>query len=207
VDETLASWLDALASQSATPGGGAAAALLVGTGAALVEMACGLTIGREKFKHVEALMIAARSEAGTLRARADRLRIEDSAAFDEVSAAYALPRGTLEEKALRTERIQHALRRATEVPLQSTETGVLVLEQAAAIAARANPNVISDVGAGALSARAGAEASALNVRINLAAIKDLAYAHDRSAVLGELLRRAAAATDTVLSVVNAAIDR
>ncbi len=87
MDETLDGWLDALASQSATPGGGAAAALLVATGAALVEMACGLTLGREKFKDVEALMIATRSAAGDLRARADRLRIEDSAAFDEVSAA------------------------------------------------------------------------------------------------------------------------
>jgi formiminotetrahydrofolate cyclodeaminase len=207
MDETLDGWLDALASQSATPGGGAAAALLVGIGAALVEMACGLTIGREKFKDVEAQMIAARSAAGMLRAKADQLRIEDSAAFDEVSAAYALPRGTVEEKAFRTARIQHALRHATDVPLQSTEAGVLVLEQAAEIAASANPNVISDVGAGALSARAGAEASALNVRINLAAIKDQAYKDDRTAVLGDLLRRAAAATDTVLAAVNSAIDR
>ncbi len=118
-----------------------------------------------------------------------------------------MPRGNPEEKTFRTARIQQALRHATEVPLQSTETGVEVLERAAAIAASANPNVISDVGAGALSARAGAEASALNVRINLVVIKDEEYKTDRAAVLGDLLRRAAIATDTVLAAVHAAIDR
>jgi formiminotetrahydrofolate cyclodeaminase len=207
MEETLNGWLDALASNAATPGGGAAAALLVATGAALVEMACGLTIGREKFKDVEPQMLQTRAAAANLRAEADRLRVEDSSAFDEVSAAYALPRATPDEKTFRTAQIQHALRHATEVPLRSTETGIAVLELAAAIASSANPNVISDVGAGALSARAGAEASALNVRINLASIKDEGYRSDRGAVLTQLLARAATATDTVLAAVNSAIDR
>ncbi|MDB5058459.1 MAG: fch [Chloroflexi bacterium] len=207
MEETLHGWLDALASDAATPGGGAAAALLVATGAALVEMACGLTLGREKFKDVEPLMLQTRAAASTLRAQADRLRVEDSSAFEEVSAAYGLPRSTPDEKSFRTAQIQRALRHATEVPLRSTETGVAVLELAAAVASSANPNVISDVGAGALSARAGAEASALNVRINLASIKDEGYRADRGAVLADLLQRATVATETVLATVNAAIDR
>jgi formiminotetrahydrofolate cyclodeaminase len=118
-----------------------------------------------------------------------------------------LPRFTADEKARRTERIQIALRAATEVPLHSTETGVQVLELARAIAASANPNVISDVGSGALSARAGAEASALNVKINLAAIKDVHYRADRTVTLDGLLRRASEASDVVLSDVRAAIER
>src|SRR5947209_1497512 len=121
-DVALEGWLDELASNAATPGGGAAAGLLIATGAALVEMACGLTIGREKFRDVENLMLRTRSAAGELRSQANCLRIDDSAAFDEVSAAYALPRATPEEKSFRTTEIQRALRRATEVPLRSTET-------------------------------------------------------------------------------------
>jgi formiminotetrahydrofolate cyclodeaminase len=205
--ESLDQWLDSLASPAPTPGGGAAAALLIATGAALVEMACALTIGREKFKDVESIMVETLAAAAALRREAEQLRVEDSAAFDEVSAAYALPRITVDEKAWRTERIQIALRGATEVPLRSTETGVAVLELARAIVSRANPNVISDVGAGALSARAGAEASALNVKINLAAIKDAHYRADRVVALDNLLRRASEASDGVLAVVRATIER
>jgi formiminotetrahydrofolate cyclodeaminase len=207
MDDSLNGWVGALASPAPTPGGGAAAALLVSVGAALIEMASGLTVGREKFKAVESLMGETLTAAGRLRGEADGLRAEDSVAFDDVSAAYKLPRGTAEEKVERSIRIQAALRRATEVPLRTVGIGVDVLELASRIAAVANPNVISDVGAGVLSARAGAEASALNVSINLVAIKDDAYCRERAAALEALLARAKAAADVSLAAVNATIGR
>src|ERR1043166_486066 len=108
MDVTLAGWLDALASSAPTPGGGSAAALLIATGAALVEMACGLTIGREKYREVEGLMVETRTRATALRAAADELREADSTAYDGVSAARALPRATPEDKAVRATALQHA---------------------------------------------------------------------------------------------------
>lgn len=205
MDTTLGAWIDSLASASPTPGGGAAAALMIATGAALVEMYCNLTIGREKFREAEALMQEHRDRVTALRARADELREADSSAYDGVSAAYALPRATPEEKAARTAAVQQALRHATEVPLRTTEVGVLVLESAAAVAGRGNPNVISDAGAGALAAQAGMEASGLNVRINLVSIKDEAYVAEQGAALEALLARGNAAAGTVLAAVRAAI--
>jgi formiminotetrahydrofolate cyclodeaminase len=41
-------FLQALASSSATPGGGSAAAIIGAMGAALVSMVCNLTIGKKK---------------------------------------------------------------------------------------------------------------------------------------------------------------
>jgi methenyltetrahydrofolate cyclohydrolase len=41
-------WLEALASSMPPPGGGTAAALNAAIGAALIEMACSLTIGRPR---------------------------------------------------------------------------------------------------------------------------------------------------------------
>jgi formiminotetrahydrofolate cyclodeaminase len=206
MDETLGGWLDALASGNPTPGGGAAAALLIATGAALVDMVCNLTIGREKFQAIAPLMQDTHVRITAARAMADRLRIADSDAYDVVSAAYGMPRATSEEKAARSAQIQVALRGATEVPLRIVELGVEVLELAAAVVHAGNPNVISDVGAGALSARAGAEAGALNVRINLVTIKDQEYAAARRTALTSLLARADAAAGTVLSAVHAKID-
>ena len=205
IEESLHGWLDALASDTATPGGGAAAALMIATGAALVEMVCGLTIGREKYREVEPLMIQTREKAAAVRVTAESLRREDSAAFDAVSAAYALPKGTPEEKQARSARIQEALRGATEVPLRTVVAGVELLDLAASIAQVANPNVVSDVGAGTLAARAGTDAASLNVRINLASIKDQEYVAMQKAALEALLARAVVTTDQVLSVVRKAI--
>ncbi|HWE61278.1 MAG TPA: cyclodeaminase/cyclohydrolase family protein [Chloroflexota bacterium] len=205
MDETLDGWLAALASGNPTPGGGAASALLIGTGAALVEMTCNLTMGREKFRQVEDLMRHTAARVADLRAAADRLRDADAQAYDAVSAARALPRATPEEKEARATRIQAALHGATEVPLRTAEVGVEVLELAASIAEGVNPNVISDLGAAALAARAGAEAAALNVRINLAAIKDVAYVERQRTAIAALMVRAEAAALTTMSTVHAAI--
>ena len=205
IEESLHGWLDALASDTSTPGGGAAAALMIATGAALVEMVCGLTIGREKYREVEPLMIQTREKAAALRVTAESLHREDSAAFDAVSAAYALPKGTPEEKQARSAQIQEALRGATEVPLRTVVAGVELLDLAASIAQVANPNVISDVGAGTLAARAGTDAASLNVSINLASIKDQEYVAMQKAALEALLARAVVTTDQVLSVVRKAI--
>ena len=51
-------FLDDLASQNATPGGGSAAAIIGAMGAALVAMVCNLTIGKKKYADVEAEMRA-----------------------------------------------------------------------------------------------------------------------------------------------------
>jgi formiminotetrahydrofolate cyclodeaminase len=46
-------FLDQLASQASTPGGGSAAAIMGAMGAALVSMVCNLTIGKKNYAAVE----------------------------------------------------------------------------------------------------------------------------------------------------------
>ena len=50
---TVQDFVEQLASASPTPGGGSASAFVGAVAAGLVEMACNLTIGREKFRDVE----------------------------------------------------------------------------------------------------------------------------------------------------------
>ena len=200
--ESIHDWLGALASDAPTPGGGAAAALMIATGAALVEMVCGLTLGHEKYRDVEPLMIHTRDKASALRVSAAALILDDSIAYQAVIAAYRLPKNTPEEKEARSAAVQDALRGATEVPLRSVVAGVEVLDLAAAAVSCVNHNAVSDVGAGALAARAGAEAAALNVRTNLLAIKDPAYVTMQKTALDVLIARAATTTTAVLSAVR-----
>ena len=53
-EDTIPGFLDALASERPTPGGGGAAAISGAMGAALVSMVCNLTIGKKKYAEVEA---------------------------------------------------------------------------------------------------------------------------------------------------------
>src|SRR4051794_26877803 len=144
VDLTVQSFLDELASATPTPGGGSASALAAAMGAAMVSMACNLTIGREKFKDVEAELTTVRDQAETLRRTLTAAVDEDTASYNAVSAAYKLPKGTDEEKAARHAAIQQALRGATEVPLKVARAAAALLPLTQVAQAKANPNVASD---------------------------------------------------------------
>src|SRR5207244_3843216 len=102
---------------SPTPGGGSASALVGAMAAGLVEMACNLTVGREKFRDVEEELTVVLGRSGELRIQLLAAVDEDTDAYDKVSQAYKLPKTTDEEKQARTQAIQQALKYATEVPL------------------------------------------------------------------------------------------
>ena len=68
--------------------------------------------------------------------------------------------------------IAQATKYAAEVPLKVMETASKSYELLAEMAERGNPASVSDVGVGALATRACIEGAALNVRINLAQLKD-----------------------------------
>ena len=166
--QSIEEWLDDLASAAPAPGGGAAAALLAATGAALVSMVTNLTIGNPKYADHEAEMMSVRDRVATLRAQAMQLAHDDAEAFLAVIAAYKLPKQTEG----RSETIQHALAGAARVPLQLAGIAAEVIGAAQAVLPGANPNVLSDVAVAADSARAALTSAAVNVRINLAALKE-----------------------------------
>jgi glutamate formiminotransferase/formiminotetrahydrofolate cyclodeaminase len=97
---------------------------------------------------------------------------EDTAAFNKVMDAFGLPKESAEEKAARGAAIQEATKHASEIPLKVMETASRTYELLAKMADTGNPASVSDVGVGALATRACIEGAALNVRINLANLKD-----------------------------------
>jgi formiminotetrahydrofolate cyclodeaminase len=170
--EALEDWLERLASSAPTPGGGAAAALAAATGAALVEMVVSLTVGKSAYVEHEPHVQPIGEQARALRRRALELAAADEVAFDQVMAAYALPRQTDVEKAARSAAIQAATADAARPPLEIAEVAARVIELAAALPGRSNRNVLSDVGVAAALAGAALESAAINVEVNLGALKD-----------------------------------
>jgi glutamate formiminotransferase / formiminotetrahydrofolate cyclodeaminase len=97
---------------------------------------------------------------------------EDTAAFNKVMAAFALPKDSAEEKAARSKAIQAANQYAAEIPLKVMSTACQSYQLLAEMAEKGNPASISDVGVGLLATRACIEGAAMNVRINLSGLKD-----------------------------------
>ena len=171
-DQAIGAWLDELGSAAPAPGGGAAAAMSAATAAALVEMVGNLTVGRPAYAQHEAQVTAVRDAARRLRQLALGQIDEDAQVFRALMAAYRLPRGTDEQRAARGPAIQAATRRAAGVPLDVAATAAEVIQLAAELPGRSNPNVLSDVGVAAATAAAAIEAAAINVDVNLATLTD-----------------------------------
>jgi glutamate formiminotransferase / formiminotetrahydrofolate cyclodeaminase len=164
--------LDGLASDAPTPGGGTAAAVSAAIGAALVGMVARLTIGKKGFEDAESRMKEIASEADRAREEFLSLAGADAQAFDEVMAAYRLPKATNEEKRARSEAIQRAMTTAAEVPATVARRAVAVLELAREVTEKGNPTAASDGATAAHILRAAVEGALSNVEINLGSLKD-----------------------------------
>src|SRR5437588_8506361 len=105
-DLSLGEFLDRLGSADPTPGGGAAAAVVGALGAALIEMTANLTIGKPRLADVQVQAREIERRAAQLRQELGALADADAAAFNQVSAAYKLPRGDDAAKAARSKAIE-----------------------------------------------------------------------------------------------------
>jgi formiminotetrahydrofolate cyclodeaminase len=186
-NESVQIFIDKLAGPSATPGGGSAAALAGAMGAALVAMVCNLTVGKKRFADVEDEVRNVLDQAEALRMQLTSLADADTAAFDQVMAAYRLPKETEDQQAARQAAIQAALRQATQVPLETAIACATVARLAARVIAKINPNALSDAGAAALLAEAGLRGAQLNVAINLADIHDPVFEQETEQQLHKAL--------------------
>jgi formiminotetrahydrofolate cyclodeaminase len=201
--KTVAQFLDELASQAPVPGGGSGAALAGALGAALASMVCNLTVGKPKYADVQDDIQHLLAQTEALRARLTSLIEDDIAVYYKLSSGYKMPKDTDEQKAARTAAIQNTLRDATRVPMQIAEACVEVLQLCTPIAKKGNVGAVSDAGVAALLAEAALRSAALNVLINLAAIKDADFvARERAALDGLLAGKAELKEETYALVVS-----
>ena len=120
IEKPVNVFLNDLSSSSATPGGGSAAALIGSMGAALVSMVANLTKGKKKYESVEKEVLNVLDESELLRVSLQTAIQSDVEAFNNVMAAYSLPKETDEEKTIRSSKIQNALRKTFASSLHPT---------------------------------------------------------------------------------------
>ncbi|MGX8692390.1 MAG: cyclodeaminase/cyclohydrolase family protein [Clostridia bacterium] len=204
---TVAGFSELLASEAPAPGGGSAAALCGALGAALTAMVGCLT--RSKKKYADFAPFAAEVEEKQQRLRAALLDVmdRDTGAFLRVSAAFGLPKDTPEEKAARSAAIQAALKGCTETPMEMMRLCDEALTLTEALLSHGfNDSAASDLGAAALSLKAGIQGAWLNVLINIGSIKDAGFASACRAEGEALLAHALPLADEVHARVLALIE-
>jgi formiminotetrahydrofolate cyclodeaminase len=175
-DKTVSGLLAAFRSSDPTPGGGSAAALAGAVGASLLAMVAALPKPRASNDSELSELRRAGERSTTLAEELERLIDRDTDAYDAVVAAYRLPKGTDEEKAARTAKIQEALRLATEAPLDVMRRCREAMDLVDPLGRLGNGNASSDVLVAAGMLRAGLAGAGANVEINLGSLKDQDYA-------------------------------
>lgn len=198
---SLAEFCDAASRDSPAPGGGSVAALCGALSAALASMAANLTVGRKGHERDWGEMGAVAERAQATKDFFLRAIDDDSAAFDRVMAALRLPKKTPEDRAARKAAVQETTRGAVEVPLSVLQRSREAIELAEAVVGRANPAALSDAGVSGLCARTAAEGAYYNVVINLAGIRDPAWAmrirNQADPLLEDIRRRSDALSEAI----------
>ncbi len=166
---------DELSSESPAPGGGSVAAVAGSLGAGLAAMVANLTFGKRKWEPLYERMCHLADEGQRLKIKLLKLVDEDTEAFNDVMAAFRLPKSTEEQIRDREAAIQQATRKATSVPFTVLESCRDIFKLALEAAEKGNPNSISDAGVAGEMAAAGARGAALNVLINLGGLADKDY--------------------------------
>lgn len=177
-NKTIEEFKNELKSEAAVPGGGAVAALCSSLACALASMVGRLTQDKKGYEEVSEKVKEIITEYDRHAAEFLDLIDEDGGSFQKVLDAFAMPKTTDEEKAARTAAIQNGLKYAAEVPLKVAEKANSLFDTFIFLAEKGNQNAKSDILVGAMLARTSVLSALLNVKINLASIKDQTYVAD-----------------------------
>lgn len=166
--ESCRKFVEVLASDAPTPGGGGAAGLVGAIGTALGNMVGSLTVGRKKYAHVQEDILA-------LKARCDALQLQlldqveaDAEGFMPLAKAYAIPKDDPTREAV----MEQTSMDACAVPLKIMELSGEAIEILEELAQKGSRLAVSDAGCGAVCCKAALQAASISVFVNTKELKN-----------------------------------
>ncbi|MBO5156492.1 MAG: glutamate formimidoyltransferase [Prevotella sp.] len=202
IDLTVKGFADETARESPAPGGGSVSAYMGALGASLGTMVANLSSHKpgwderwDEFSHWAEYGMEVESELL-------RLVDEDTEAFNRIMSAFGMPKGTEEEKRLRSEAIQQATFFAARVPLETMKASLKVFDLCREMVDKGNPNSVSDAGVGALAARSAVIGAGMNVKINASSLKDREMAQSLITEANAIIAEAMAAEEEIIRKVE-----
>ena len=168
-------FVEQLAAPTATPGGGSASAAAGAMAAGLAAMVASMSRGKKAYLQYEPQLSAAIASLTPLREELKAAIDADAESYNSVMKAYKAARTATDEKAGEA-LIEAALKEATTVPLGVAEKAHEVAQIAKRLEPITNPNMKSDLTTSVALAGAALAGALANVEINLAGLKDQAFA-------------------------------
>ena len=206
IDMTLTQFKDETASESPAPGGGSISAYVGALGAALGAMVANLSAHKrgwdDRWEEFSDWAEKGKKYHTALLNCVD----EDTDAFNQIMAAFGMPKSNEKEKSERRQAIHEATKNAIEVPLKVMQLAHDSMEVMEAMADFGNPNSVSDAGVGALCARTAVEGAYLNVKINAAGFSDKEFLETALKKAEDLLHSARESESRILKSVHQKIE-
>ncbi len=201
VNSSVRNFIENTASESPAPGGGSASACMGAMGAALGVMVANLSAHKRGWDEQWEIFAQWAEKGKAYQDQLLQLVDEDANAFNAILSAFQLPKNTEHEKRHRQDAIQNATRYAIEVPLKVMQLSYQSMEVMKVMADLGNPNSISDVGVGAIAARAAVMGAALNVRINANEFSDKNYIDSILNIVTEIITKTNQLEEEILTIV------
>lgn len=205
LDMTLPAFANETASESPAPGGGSISAYVGALGVSLGTMVANLSAHKRGWDSRWESFSAYAGQGQDIKRKLLTLVDEDTNSFNGIMEAFRLPKSTEQEKSLRTEAIQAATKYAVEVPLLVMKTALESMRMIRSMAEIGNPNSVTDAGVGALCARTAVHGAFLNVKINLAGLKDKEYVLQKLKEADAVLEQAKQQELEILQIVEGKI--
>lgn len=202
VSMTLSDFSDETASESMAPGGGSISAYIGNLGISLATMVANLSSHKKGWDDRWEEFSAYAEKGQKIKDELLKMVDADTAAFNMIISAFALPKGSEEEKKARTNAVQAATKNAIEVPFKVMQLSYQSLEVIRAMVEKGNPNSVTDAGVGALCARSAVMGSFMNVRINAAGYSDKKFVEELVAKGYEIQKKTLEEESMILKLVN-----
>lgn len=167
-DQKLATLLDALATKTPAPGGGAAASTTGATAAALAGMVVAYSLGKKTLAEHQDTLTAADARLAEIRAEFLNLAAEDAAAYAALNELQRLPDGDPRREADEPA----AILRAVDAPSRALDLSLELLTLVERLVGKTNTYLRSDLAIAAVLAEAAAASASWNVRINIPLLPD-----------------------------------
>ena len=197
-NESCRKFVEVLASNAPTPGGGGAAALVGAVGTALGNMVGSLTVGKKKYADVEEEIFALKAKCDALQTELLNQVAADAVGFEPLAKAYGIPK----DDPSRPEIMEKATITACQVPMHIMELCCESMDAIAVFAAKGSRLAVSDAGCGAVIVKAALQAASLNVFINTKLMTDKTHAAALDAQADALLNEYVPKADAVFAQIT-----
>ena len=170
-DNSFDSFIRDLASNSSSPGGGSASAMVATIGAALSSMLAALTVSKKAFN---SLNEKSKEEFNTNYQHVvdaipvlEELMDKDLTCYPKFMEAYRMPKDTLDDIRKRDDAIQAALIHACDIPLEIMHVSYKVMKYSSNMIHDGNKTVLPDLLSALIVLNSAIESASLNIYANI----------------------------------------